>query len=168
MTHPVRDDAEPDRRRILVVDADHRVRDSLAGVIALADGLEVVGTASHLGEAVDAVRALSPDVVLLDPDLPDIASGRALLDRLRALRPAPRVFIMSWATAAENAELVAQADGFIEKCSDPASFTDAVIAAALSADDRPAAGIRHRRPAGRPHAVRRGGRVASGRSEASS
>lgn len=131
---------DPERTRILVVDADHRVRDSLAGLIALADGLEVVGTASHIEAAIEAVEALVPDLVLLDPNLPDREVGSALLDRLRGGTRRPRVFIMSWASAAESAELVARADGFIEKCADPSIFADAVLVAARSArhgTDRP-------------------------------
>lgn len=59
-----------DKVRVLIVDEMALVRDGLKRVLELTDGLEVVGTAVHSSEAVELARKLSPDVVLMDMDIP--------------------------------------------------------------------------------------------------
>ena len=63
--------------RVVLVD-DHRL--FRAGVRAeLGDAVEVVGEAGDVDEAVAVIRAVAPDVVLLDVHLPG-GGGRAVLD----------------------------------------------------------------------------------------
>jgi two-component system nitrate/nitrite response regulator NarL len=57
--------------RVLIVD-DHASFRSFARRLLAADGFHVVGEASDAADAFDAVRALAPDVVLLDIRLPDL------------------------------------------------------------------------------------------------
>jgi DNA-binding NarL/FixJ family response regulator len=58
--------------RVVIVD-DHAVlRAGLEQLLAGEDDLEVVGTASGGKEAVDLVRAIRPDVVLMDLQMPDV------------------------------------------------------------------------------------------------
>jgi CheY-like chemotaxis protein len=59
-----------DKVRVLIVDEMALVRDGLKRVLELTDGLEVVGMATHSLEAVELARKLSPDVVLMDIDMP--------------------------------------------------------------------------------------------------
>ncbi len=68
--------------RVLVVD-DHPVfRDGLAGLLATAGGIKVVGMASTAEEALNKIHETAPDVVLMDIKLPDMsgvdATRRAL------------------------------------------------------------------------------------------
>lgn len=71
------------RIRLLLVEPDPAYARTLADLLAAACPLaEPVVRASRLGEARDALRERVPDVVLLNPSLPD-ASG---LDTLRAVR----------------------------------------------------------------------------------
>jgi len=56
--------------RVIVVDDHPVVRSGIAGLIALDDGIEVVGQASDGAEAVDLARRLGPDVVLMDLRMP--------------------------------------------------------------------------------------------------
>ncbi len=70
--------------RVIVVDADRRVRRDLAGLVDLGDGFACVGVASDPGAALDLIRRLDPDVVVLDPRLPDVDAGLALVSQLRS------------------------------------------------------------------------------------
>ncbi len=81
--------------RVLVVDADRRVRQSLAGLIRISDGLALAGA---VGDPVGAVHALEGepvDVVLIDPRLPEAEVGIALLGEIRARWPRTRIVALS-------------------------------------------------------------------------
>ena len=56
--------------RVLVADDQKIVRDGLATLLGLLDGIEVVGTAVDGADAVRQVAALEPDVVLMDLGMP--------------------------------------------------------------------------------------------------
>ncbi|MFE4256645.1 response regulator [Streptomyces sp. NPDC056910] len=66
---------------ILVVDDDFRVSGLHCSFVAGAEGFEVVGQAANVVEALDAVRRLQPELLLLDIFLPD-GSGLDVLRRL--------------------------------------------------------------------------------------
>ena len=68
---------------VLIVDDDFMVAKVHAGFVAALDGFEVLGTSATGAEALDAVRRLAPDLVLLDVYLPDM-TGLDVLHRLRA------------------------------------------------------------------------------------
>jgi response regulator of citrate/malate metabolism len=69
--------------RTLVVDDDFRVSAIHSAYVGRVDGFDVVGQAGSVAAAVDAVRELRPDLLLLDVYLPD-GSGLDLLRRLVA------------------------------------------------------------------------------------
>lgn len=80
--------------RVVVVD-DHPV--FRIGMIALLEeipGVEVVGQAASEDEAVDAARALGPDVMLMDLDL-DGGSGAEATRRLLRERPGVGVLVVT-------------------------------------------------------------------------
>ncbi len=118
--------------RVLIVD-DHSIFRS--GLRADLDaGLEVVGEAASVDEAVERIAALIPEVVLLDVHLPGGAGGggaevirasSALLDRVRFLA-------LSVSDAAEDVVGVirAGARGYITKGSSGAEVSRAVEAVA--------------------------------------
>ncbi len=71
--------------RVLVADDHGVVRDGLGRVIAAQPDLELVATAANGAEAVDFCRARTPDVVLMDlemPTLDGIEATRAILAEL--------------------------------------------------------------------------------------
>ncbi len=119
-------------RRIVVIDADHRVRDSFAGLIALAGGVDVVATTDQPAEALRAVRRSRPDVVVLDPRLPDMEVGLALLEAIHRASPDVRVLVLGWLDDHEQMAMDAGADGFICKSADPVTLVEAVLAVALT------------------------------------
>ena len=80
-------------RTILIVDDGAGFR-RLARKLLEADGYEVVGEAADGGSAIDAVRALRPDVVLLDIRLPDV-DGFQVAERLVENGSAPAIVLTS-------------------------------------------------------------------------
>jgi response regulator of citrate/malate metabolism len=67
--------------RTLVVDDDFRVSHIHCDYVSRVEGFEVVGRAATVAEALEAVRTLHPDLLLLDIFLPD-GSGLDVLRRL--------------------------------------------------------------------------------------
>jgi NarL family two-component system response regulator LiaR len=79
---------------VLVVDDHAVVRQGLRTFLELQDDIEVVGEAADGEEALAAVAALTPDVVLMDLVMPRLDGVRAIA-RLRALAPATRVIVLT-------------------------------------------------------------------------
>ena len=70
--------------RVLVVDDQVLVREGIASLLEIQEGIRVVGTAADGREAVEQAAALSPDVVLMDIRMPGI-DGYETTRRLRLL-----------------------------------------------------------------------------------
>ena len=120
----------PDGRlRVLVVDADDRVRESLSGLLAIGGRVSVVGSAGHPGAALDAAGRTRPDVVIIDPRLPDVDAGTALIQEIHERIPGVRVLAMSWAEDLEHRGIDCGADGFVRKTFRPAELVAAIMAA---------------------------------------
>ena len=119
--------------RVLVVDADDRVRESLTGLLAIGSRCVVVASSGVAGEAFDLAIERQPDVVIIDPRLPDVADGMALISKLRARQPGVRILAMSWSDTLESAVLESGADGFLRKTFRPTELVSAVLAATSSA-----------------------------------
>ena len=117
-----------DHQRVLVVDADERVRESLTGLLAIGGRVLVVGGAGQPGIALDLALATHPDVVIVDPRLPDVDTGTAFIGRLRELVPDTRILAMSWAAQLENGGIDCGADGFVRKTFRPAELIAAIEA----------------------------------------
>jgi DNA-binding NarL/FixJ family response regulator len=101
--------------RVLIVD-DHPSFRASARAVLEADGFEVVGEAHDGESALAAVRALSPDVILLDVQLPD-ANGFELCDLICANAARPSIVLVSSRDAADYDGLIdtSPARGFISK-----------------------------------------------------
>ena len=123
---------QPDHVRVVVIDADDRVRESLCGLLCIGDRLEVVGSTGETGRAVDLVSATQPDVVLLDPRLPDVDEGVSFIERdpgRGARRPRPRPD--RGRSRASQPAVAAAADGFVRKTFRPSDLVAAVLAASV-------------------------------------
>lgn len=105
-----------DKIRILVVD-DHAVlRDGLRALIGLYDDLEVAGEASDGKEAIEKVKELAPDVVIMDIAMPGM-DGLEATRRIRKKHPKTKVLVL---TQHDNQEYVlsavkAGAAGYVPK-----------------------------------------------------
>jgi CheY-like chemotaxis protein len=113
-------------RRIVIVDADRRVRQSLTSILELAADADVVGHCADVAAAAALVAAQSPDIVAIDPRLPDVADGLALVAGLRRRQPDVRIVVMS-CDALEQPALRHGADGFAAKDGSAAEFVAALL-----------------------------------------
>jgi len=118
------DEAEP--RTLLVVDADDRTRESIVGLLRIRRRFEVIGSAGHVGAAVALVREHRPDVVIVDPRLPELPDGITLIRRIRAISPGARILALGWSPELEHDTLEAGADGFLRKTFKPAELSGAI------------------------------------------
>jgi DNA-binding NarL/FixJ family response regulator len=80
--------------RVLITDDQRVVRDGLSMLVALIDGVEVVGTACDGAEAVRLAATHRPDVVLMDLRMPGTDGITATAD-LRERQPATRVLVLT-------------------------------------------------------------------------
>jgi DNA-binding NarL/FixJ family response regulator len=80
------------RVRVFVVDDHSLFRSGVRAEIEPA--VEVVGEAGDVAAAIEGIRVLEPDVVLLDVHLPD-GGGRAILDAVLATHPDERFLALS-------------------------------------------------------------------------
>lgn len=82
------------RVRVLVVEDHALVREAIVGLLATLEGIEIVGSASTGREAVDAHRALEPDVTLMDLQLPELSGFDAIAAILRRA-PGARIIVLT-------------------------------------------------------------------------
>ncbi|SOD59029.1 two component transcriptional regulator, LuxR family [Streptomyces zhaozhouensis] len=113
--------------RVLLVDDDAMVRTALSMMLDGAAGISVVGEAADGREALGAVDAHAPDVVLMDVRMPRV-DGIAATRRLRALVRPPEVIVLTTFDTDENIvrALRAGASGFLLKDTAPARIVEAV------------------------------------------
>ena len=116
--------AAPAPLRVLLVDPDDRVRESLAGLLRIGQKCLVIGTAGTADGAVLLAAETAPDVVVVDPRLPGI-EGADLIARLRAVAPDTRVLVLNWS---DTADLTSGADAYARKTCRPHELIDAVVA----------------------------------------
>jgi DNA-binding NarL/FixJ family response regulator len=115
--------------RILVVDSDERVRESLAGLLGIGSRCRVVGSAGHATAALAFIRSHTPDVVVVDPRMPELSDGRAFIATLRDVSPETRIVVMG---TDHERSVGDAADAFIRKTFRPRELIEAICAAAAA------------------------------------
>ncbi len=80
--------------KVLIVDDSALIRSVLKEIIQSHPDLEVVGVAPDPFVARDMIKALNPDVITLDVEMPRM-DGLGFLEKLMRLRPTPVVMISS-------------------------------------------------------------------------
>ncbi len=83
-----------DQIRVLIVDDIPETRDHLAKLLGFEADFEVVGSAASGREAIEVAARLTPDVVLMDINMPDM-DGITATERLSAEVPTASVVMMS-------------------------------------------------------------------------
>jgi pilus assembly protein CpaE len=83
-----------DQIRVIIVDDIPETRDHLAKLLGFETDFEVVGSAASGAEAIELASRLSPDVILMDINMPDM-DGITATERLSAEVPASAVVMMS-------------------------------------------------------------------------
>jgi DNA-binding NarL/FixJ family response regulator len=119
---------------VLVVDDHASFAEALAIAMETQDDLECVGTAHDVEQALALVEERSPEVVLMDVNLPG-ADGVDGTRRIKALRPETRVLIL---TSFARPEVLARAAtagaaGFLPKES---GFADVLSSIRASGEDQ--------------------------------
>jgi DNA-binding NarL/FixJ family response regulator len=111
--------------RVFLVD-DHGL--FLSGVRAELDGVvDVVGTCTNVGDAIDAIRTTKPDVVLVDVHMPG-GGGKAVIEAVLHTDPGTRFLALSVSDAAEDviAVIRAGARGYVTKTIAAPELADAI------------------------------------------
>lgn len=111
---------------VFVVD-DHRL--FRAGVRAeLGTHVTIVGDAGEVDTAIQRIRALKPDVVLIDVHMPQ-GGGRAVIEAVRETHPDIRFLAVSVSDAAEDVIRIirAGARGYVTKTIAPEDLVEAIV-----------------------------------------
>lgn len=134
--------------RVLVVDDSALMRGLLTQMINLAPDMEVVGAAPDAQSAREMIKALSPDVLTLDVQMPKM-DGLEFLERLMRLRPMSVVMVSSFTEAGSDITLKALELGAIDYIGKPRADSGRSMesyAEELVEKLRAAKGARLRRP----------------------
>jgi len=117
--------------RVVLVDDHAMVRLGLEQLLGAADGIEVVGSAGNGAEAVKVVQMTSPDVVLMDLQMPDV-DGVSATRRIVAAHDDVQVVVLTSFSDSERivAALDAGAVGYLLKDAEPDDLLEGVRAAA--------------------------------------
>ncbi|MEQ1714579.1 MAG: chemotaxis response regulator protein-glutamate methylesterase [Hyphomicrobium sp.] len=81
-----------DKVKVLIVDDSATMRGLIVGALSTDPAIEIVGEAADPLEARQAIKALNPDVITLDIEMPNM-SGLDFLERLMRLRPMPVIMV---------------------------------------------------------------------------
>ncbi len=115
--------------RVLVIDDHVIVRDGICALLALTGDIEAVGEATNGKDALEMVRRLMPDVILMDISMP-IMDGLEATRRIHKEFPQIKIIVL---TQYEDREYVlpaieSGASGFISKTAASVELTSAIRA----------------------------------------
>jgi two-component system chemotaxis response regulator CheB len=101
------------RIRVLIVDDSALVRRLLTDMLSSDPGVEVLGTAGDAYMAREKIKALNPDVITLDVEMPKM-DGITFLRNLMRLRPMPVIMVSSLTEHGADITLDALAAGAVD------------------------------------------------------
>jgi DNA-binding NarL/FixJ family response regulator len=116
--------------KVLIADDHALVRDGIRALLALVSNVEVVGEAANGKEAVEKVRELAPDVVLMDLAMP-ILGGLEATRRIRREFPGTKVLALTQYEDSDSVIPVIEAGacGFVTKVAAFSELASAIQAA---------------------------------------
>ena len=106
------------KKNILIVDDSFVMRALLRGIVTSDPDLHVVGEATNGLEALQNIKELKPDLVLLDIEMPHM-DGIECLKRLRLMSRVPVIIVSSVAQAGSPQALEARKFGAAEVIAKP-------------------------------------------------
>lgn len=113
--------------RILIVDDHPMVRDGIAALLNRQADMEPVGEASNGAEAIERFCALSPDLTLMDVQMPGMNGVEAIAE-IRRLSPDARILVLTTYPGDANAAraIRAGAAGYLLKNAIRVELLDAI------------------------------------------
>jgi DNA-binding NarL/FixJ family response regulator len=113
--------------KLVIVDDHALFREGLASIIRLDPGIEVSGLAGTVQEAVEVVRTLKPDIVLMDFSLPD-GTGADATRMVLAEHPDCKIIFLSMSESDENlfAAVRSGAKGYLLKNMSPSKLVTTI------------------------------------------
>ena len=106
------------KTKVLIVDDSATIRAILRHALQAESDIEVVGEAGDPYEAREAMKALNPDVVTLDIEMPRM-NGIEFLGHIMRLRPTPVIMISTLTQAGAEATIEALSLGAIDYIAKP-------------------------------------------------
>lgn len=115
------------RLRVLVVDDTTLMRQGIKSLLEKRENIEFVGEAASAQEATELSESLSPDVILLDQDMPGLDSVEAI-KLIKGRVPKAEIIVLAEWTNEEKAfsSLEAGATGYILKDINPDNLIRAI------------------------------------------
>lgn len=131
------------RIRVLVVDDSATVRSLIRALLGRDRKVEVVGEAADPHEARAAIKALNPDVITLDVEMPKM-NGLDFLEKIMRLRPTPVIMVSSQTSRGASAAIMALEMGAFDCVAKPGPGEQDAFAEVLVGKVKAAAGSRVR------------------------
>jgi DNA-binding NarL/FixJ family response regulator len=125
----------PSIPRVVIVDADRRVLQSLTDLLGVSGEVDVVGRASDVRAALEEIERVHPDAVLVDPRLPDVDAGMALIGGMSRAWPTMRVVLTGWGDPSAQSLPGKNGTRYVSKGSSPEEFARAIADACCEDDD---------------------------------
>jgi two-component system chemotaxis response regulator CheB len=132
--------------RVLVIDDSALMRQLLSALLSEDPEIEIVGAAQDALVARDMIKALDPDVITLDVEMPRM-DGLTFLRKIMTLRPMPVVMISTLTQAGTEVTLEALEAGAVDFVAKPTNSVGpamAALAQELRSKVKAAAGTRVR------------------------
>jgi two-component system, chemotaxis family, protein-glutamate methylesterase/glutaminase len=107
------------KTKVLVVDDSRTMRHLISQILSQDPEIEIVGQAADPYEAREAIKALEPDVVTLDVEMPNM-NGIDFLSKIMKLRPTPVIMISNLTARGTEATIKALEIGAFDCIAKPA------------------------------------------------
>lgn len=111
--------------RVVIIDADRRVQQSLTDLLGVNGEIDVVGACGDVRSALELVERERPAAVLVDPRLPDIEAGLALIAGMQRAWPSVRVVMTGWSDTIGHGGL-GELPAYVSKSASPEEFAAAI------------------------------------------
>jgi two-component system chemotaxis response regulator CheB len=134
--------------RVLVVDDSATMRAMITATLEADPEIKVIGHAADPHEARNAIKQLSPDVLTLDIEMPNM-DGLEFLEKIMRLRPMPVIMVSTLTQAGAHVNLRALEIGAFDCVAKPSSFNQRSFDS-LGETVKAAAGSRRQRHDPRP------------------
>lgn len=113
--------------KVIVVDDHSLIREGLTKLLELEKDIEVVGQASNGDEAIDLINSISPDVMLIDINMP-VKNGFETMSALKNLEHGTKIIVI---TIHDRHEYLLEAirlgaAGFVMKDAEVSSILEAI------------------------------------------